>query len=316
MNLRNTVAENHQSVENKTFDLGKLLERIHATCLEQIDDEKIEFSFDPVELPVSLVFGIAEDLEEVFTSMLNQARKSIVEGRIAIQVKMMMRSNHHFIIRFKLKAEGQHSLVMGSTDGSKDTSQFNIVKKHVEQLGGSLEYNETSKGTKVYSLVLPFEDSGIEIPLAADPEAVQGELLRTTSILLVTNNEGNDNDYLSLFKKWNCKYEVQRDPGKVVELLEKQIFNFVFINVNEDEKELINLSEKLSKKELCSNKRTTIVAFTEVSTSSANKQKLGNYCNKLIIKPFDENRLRQLIVKSVETHIQKPDPRNKCFNRN
>ena len=161
-------------IENISFDLDKVLQRVISIVSVKVEEEGIDFAMEKDPVMPTFFFGDPMRIEQIILNLLNNAIKFTEEGMVSLYIRVLSKTDSTYKIEFCVKDSG---IGMGPDQISRIFIPFDqgdssinrrfggtglglsIVKNLTELMGGEVAVeSETGKGSIFY----------IRLPLIAD----------------------------------------------------------------------------------------------------------------------------------------------------
>lgn len=306
----NKIEENRVNLENLIFNISDEVNTI-ADSLEFIalkNNNKISTEID-TDIPEYLI-GDKLRLSQVVLNLMSNALKFTKDGEVKVIVSQeRIEGNKHFI-NFQIKDNG---VGIAKEDQDKIFEKFvqierkegdyqgtglglSIVKKLVEVFDSKIHLeSELGKGT-TFSFTIGFvvdESARNEIINNIEVDLSTNEMYR---ILVVEDNKINQVVTKKILENNNFKCKVVDDGYSAIEVLEKEHYDLILMDINMPIINGFDTTKLIRKKGYT----LPIVALTAFDKQEISEQALSSGMNDVIIKPFDSSKLIQIINNSIQ----------------
>ena len=157
-------------IENKSFNLDKVIQQVISIISFKIEEQGIGFSFvkDP-KIP-SFFIGDAKRIEQILLNLLTNAVKFTKEGEVSLLIKIKEKKDKEYVLEFAIKDSGIgmsneqiNQLFKPFVQADSSINRrfggtglgLSIVKSFTELMNGSIDvYSEEGKGS-TFSVLLP-----------------------------------------------------------------------------------------------------------------------------------------------------------------
>ncbi|TRX40871.1 tetratricopeptide repeat-containing hybrid sensor histidine kinase/response regulator [Flavobacterium restrictum] len=301
----NKIEENRVVLECLTFNVGDEIEMIKNSLsfLAQNNKNEIELRIDP-KIPEYLI-GDKLRFSQIIMNLLSNALKFTQNGKVIISADLIKIDLEMNFIEFKIKDTGV---------GIAIEDQEKIFDKFVQVGRNDSDYQGTGLGLSIVKRLLLLFNSTIAIEselgvgttfiftIAFEHNAektneiiknIQVDLSESAvfKVLVVEDNKINQLVTKKIMEKSHYKCSVVDDGFAALELLEKEQFDIILMDINMP---LMNGFETTRKIRL-QNISTPIVALTAFDKEEITEEAISSGMNDIIIKPFEPSKLFKII---------------------
>jgi len=259
-----------------------------------------------------VVIGDPYRLSQIFNNLLNNAIKFTQNGRIDIAISILSNKDKTIEIDFSIKDTGIgidksrfasifDPFVQASTDTTRKFGGtglgLSICKDLVEMQNGHIAVNsEIGKGTK-FNFQLPFAIGSVDMLEMEEnlPEAY--DALRLKHILIAEDVELNQFIAVQILETWGMKVSVANNGKEAVEMVEKEPFDLILMDIQMPEMDGIEATELIRKMPNTKIAQIPIVALTANALKGDNQRYMKAGMNDYITKPYTEAKLLSVISK-------------------
>ncbi len=301
----NKIEENKITLENMIFNLNDEIHTI-ADSLEFIalkNNNKLITNLDS-SIPEALI-GDKLRLSQVFMNLVSNALKFTKDGEVKISATIdKVEASKHFI-KFEVKDTGV---------GIADEDQSKIFEKFVQIERKEGDYQGTGLGLSIVQKLTELFDSKIElksklgegttfsfiIGFEAD-ESKKNEIINNIEvdlssnyfyrILVVEDNKINQVVTKKILENNNFKCKIIDDGYAAIELLEKEMFDIILMDINMPIINGFDTTKLIRKKGY----KLPIIALTAFDKQEVTEQAISAGMNDIIVKPFEPAKLFQVI---------------------
>ncbi|TDE02738.1 tetratricopeptide repeat-containing hybrid sensor histidine kinase/response regulator [Flavobacterium sandaracinum] len=308
----NKIEDNRIVLENLTFNISDEINMVKNSLsfLAKNNNNTIAVKIDAA-IPEYLI-GDKLRLSQIIMNLVSNALKFTRNGKVTIDVSLEKMSGKSYFIAFKIEdngigiaAEDQEKIFEKFVQvGRKETDYqgtglgLSIVKQLLGLFNSTISLQSTLNQGTVFKFVIPFEynpQKTIEIinNIQVDITAPQ-----TINVLVVEDNHINQLVTKKTIEKNNYKCSVVDNGYAALEILDKEFFDIILMDINMP---LINGFETTRKIRL-KGIVTPIVALTAFDKSEITEEALSCGINDIIIKPFDSAKLFKIITILIATN--------------
>lgn len=305
-------------LENKNFSLKESVENV-ITILKPKAQEKelmLTTSFSDKLYPVFK--GDPSKIEQILYNILGNSLKFTNKGKIAVDCKVLQDFPHQQKFSITITDTGigmSEEYVRGifkkfNQEDSSISRKYggtglgmSITKQLIHLMKGEIDVkSEKNVGTSItVQLVL---NKGSEKLIHEDSSEQQRIVLEGTRVLLVEDNELNQLVAENSLKHYNCLV-TKADNGRIaVEILEKEQFDIILMDIQMPEMDGIEATQILRKE---MNVKTPIIALTANAFKSEIDKCLSIGMDDYITKPFAEESLITIIDKHIRGQKNQSD---------
>ncbi|KQO24816.1 histidine kinase [Flavobacterium sp. Leaf82] len=301
----NKIEENKVVLENLTFNISDEITMIKNSLsfLSQKNNNKITVSIDP-NIPEYLI-GDKLRLAQILMNLVSNALKFTKDGEVEIIVKLDRIEEKIHFLDFLIKDNGV---------GIAIVDQGKIFEKFVQVGRKDEDYQGTGLGLSIVKRLLGLFGSTISlksnigegtsflfiIPFEYDPEKTKNiieeiEVDLTSSevykILIVEDNVINQLVTKKIIEKNNYICKVVDDGFAALEILEKESFDLILMDINMPLMNGFETTKRIRLKDI----KTPIVALTAFDKDEITDEAISSGINDIIIKPFEPVKLFKII---------------------
>jgi len=342
-------------VINKVLDFSKIeagkleLEETEFDVINLVKESSRTFEFKArekdIDLNVSIdpgvprvILGDPSRLKQILLNLLSNAVKFTSDGHVSTDVKILEMTDDQVVLKFSVSDSGRGipedqipRLFESFTQATRDTSRkfggtglgLSICKKLAELQNGKIGVKSLEGMGSTFWVELPFRIS--EKPKLPELGKPGGKLknLKGVRILLVEDDRMNQFVMAKLLRKWLSDLSVAENGLQAVEMLEKEEFDLILMDLHMPEMDGYEAAMKIRDPDTSILKHDVpIIALTADITPETRQKVKDSGMNDFITKPTDQdsmfetinkvliNRKTEFIEKQteiVETTDQKPD---------
>lgn len=301
----NKIEDNRIILENLTFNISDEINMIKNSLsfLAKNNNNFILVNIDPA-VPEYLI-GDKLRLSQIIMNLVSNALKFTNNGEVIINVNLEKIENKSHFIEFQIKDNG---IGIASADQDKIFDKFvqvgrketdyqgtglglSIVKQLLGLFNSSIALQSAiGKGTE-FKFVIPFEFNPDKTYEIINNIQVNMNATQMINVLVVEDNHINQLVTKKTIEKNNYKCSVVDNGYAALEILDKESFDLILMDINMP---LINGFETTRKIRL-KGIDIPIVALTAFDKSEITEESISAGINDIIIKPFDSVKLFKII---------------------
>lgn len=308
----NKIEDNRIELESLTFNVSDEINMIKSSLsfIAKTNDNVVHVDIDP-KIPEYLI-GDKLRLSQIIMNLVSNALKFTKKGEVSINVNLVsVKGNSHFL-EFKIQDNG---IGIHATDQDKIFDKFvqvgrketdyqgtglglSIVKQLLGLFNSEISLESTiGKGT-TFKFVIAFEFNPERTTEIINNIQVDLSSTNTVNVLVVEDNRINQVITRKTIEKNNYKCSVVDNGYAALEILEKENFDVILMDINMP---LINGFETTRKIRL-KGIGIPIVALTAFDKTEITEEALSAGINDIIIKPFDSIKLFEIISILISKH--------------
>lgn len=301
----NKIEENRIVLESLAFNISDEINMIKnsLTFIAQNNNNKIAINIDP-NIPEYLI-GDKLRLSQILMNLVSNALKFTNDGEVKLGANLVKVDQKAHYIEFQIEDNGI---------GIAESDQDKIFEKFVQVGRNENDYQGTGLGLAIVKRLLTLFESDISleskvglgttfkftIAFDFDPHKTNeiinnirvdlssGQIFK---ILVVEDNKINQTVTKRIIEKNNCSCVMVDDGYKALEILNKETFDIILMDINMP---LINGFETTRKIRL-SGIKTPVIALTAFAKDDITEEAISAGMNDIMIKPFEPILLFKVI---------------------
>lgn len=301
----NKIEENKISLENMIFNVSDEIKTI-VDSLEFIavkNNNKLIANID-INIPEFLI-GDKLRLSQVFMNLVSNALKFTKDGKVIVTAKQERIEGTKHYIYFSIEDNG---VGIAKEDQEKIFEKFvQIERKEGDYQGTGLGLSIVQKLTELFGSKIHLESEegvgttfsftiGFEADETKKNEIINNIVVDLSSnhfykILVVEDNKINQIVTKKILESNNFKSTILEDGYAAIELLDKENFDVILMDINMPIINGFDTTKLIRKKGVI----TPIIALTAFDKQEITEQALSSGMNDIIIKPFEQAKLFQVI---------------------
>lgn len=301
----NKIEENRIVLESLAFNVSDeiIMIKNSLSFIAQNNNDKITVEIDPT-IPEYLI-GDKLRLSQILMNLVSNALKFTKNGEVKISANLVKVVNKSNYIEFQVKDNGI---------GIADVDQDKIFEKFVQVGRNENDYQGTGLGLAIVKRLVSLFNSEIfleskvgvgttfkfTIAFDYDPDKTN-EIINeikvdlTSSqifnILVVEDNKINQTVTRRIIEKNNCSCSIVNDGFQAIDILDKETFDIVLMDINMPLMNGFETTRKIRLKGI----KTPIIALTAFAKDEITEEAISAGMNDIIIKPFEPRKLFQVI---------------------
>ncbi|MEN2413409.1 response regulator [Flavobacterium mesophilum] len=301
----NKIEENKVVLENLTFNISDEITVIKNSLsfLSQKNNNKINVYVDP-DIPEYLI-GDKLRLAQILMNLVSNALKFTKDGEVEVKVDLAKIEGKNYFLDFLIKDNG---VGIATVDQGKIFEKFvqvgrkeedyqgtglglSIVKRLLGLFGSSITLeSDIGQGTS-FSFIIPFEHDPQRTKEIIDDIEVDLTSNDIFKILVVEDNLINQMVTKKIIEKNNYTCKVVDDGFGALEILEKEDFDLILMDINMPLMNGFETTKRIRLKGI----KTPIVALTAFDKDEITDEALSSGMNDIIIKPFEPVKLFKIV---------------------
>ncbi len=301
----NKIEENRIVLDSLAFNVSDEINMIKNSLsfIAQNNNDKITVEIDQT-IPEYLI-GDKLRLSQILMNLVSNALKFTKNGEVKITADLVKVENKSHYIEFQVKDNG---IGIATVDQDKIFEKFVQVGRNENDYQGtglglaivkrlvSLFNSEISLQSKVgvgttFKFMIAFDydpDKTNEIINEIKVDLTSSQIFR---ILVVEDNKINQTVTRRIIEKNNCSCSIVNDGFQAIDILDKETFDIVLMDINMPMMNGFETTRKIRLKGI----KTPIIALTAFAKDEITEEAISAGMNDIIIKPFEPIKLFQVI---------------------
>ena len=301
----NKIEENRIVLESLAFNVSDEINMIKNSLsfIAQNNNDTITVEIDPT-IPEYLI-GDKLRLSQILMNLVSNALKFTKNGEVYISANLVKVENKFHHIEFQVKDNG---IGIAAVDQDKIFEKFVQVGRNENDYQGtglglaivkrlvSLFNSEISLESKVgegttFKFTIAFDydpDKTNEIINSIKVDLSSSQIFR---ILVVEDNKINQTVTRRIIEKNNCSCVIVNDGFQAIEILNKETFDVVLMDINMPLMNGFETTRKIRLKGI----KTPVIALTAFAKDEITEEAISAGMNDIIIKPFEPLKLFKVI---------------------
>ena len=315
------IEANAIEFEQRTFSLSELLQSLQQTFQFKVKNKSVNVLLEIDEQIKNQVIGDSVRLNQILTNLLGNASKFTEAGTIKIRVKLLENTEEKYLLKFQIEDTGigidrenlnkifdnfkQADVQVARKFGGTGLG-LTIVKQLVELQGGTIEVQSEKRRGSTFSVVLPFQNSGIPQHENLEESDLQQdiyEVLKNANILIVEDNPMNQKLIVKIMELWECPYQLASSGFVALEKTREQVFDIILMDIHMPEMDGCQTTEIIRVDDSNLNQNTTIIALTAAALLEEKNRALDAGMDDFLTKPFSPNQLKKHLAKWLNLEI-------------
>lgn len=300
--------------ENINFDLQLKVQEIRKTFVFKAEEKGIGLKFRVDERIPQFIVGDPFRLNQILLNLLSNAIKFTKDGTVSLNVNLISENGEDLVLEFSVSDTGigipkekLASVFESYTQAYTDiTRRFGgtglglaITRQLVTMQNGEISLDsEVGKGT-TFTVRLPLKKGVTEAVQSADEmisELLEKRDFGGMHVLLVEDNPMNQFVANQVLELWNIKVDFADDGLKAVELLKKNEYALVLMDLQMPVMSGYEATEFIrDRTNKVRNPEIPIIALTADAFPETKKKVLESGMNDFVTKPLEQTDLYQKI---------------------
>lgn len=302
----NKIEDNKIILEDFTFNIADEIDMVKDSLkfLAQNNNNEVILNIDPA-IPEYLI-GDKLRLSQIIVNLVGNALKFTKNGEVTVHVRLLKIEGTSCSLEFKIVDNGI---------GIAKEDQKKIFEKFVQVGRKETDYQGTGLGLSIVKQLVGLFNSNVSVESAIDvgtefkfiiafeynPSKTL-ELInnirvnvsenKAINVLVVEDNLINQLVTKKTIEKNNYKCSVVDNGYAALELLDKETFDIILMDINMPMINGFETTKKIRSKGII----TPIIALTAFDKSEITEDSLAAGINDIIIKPFDSEKLFNIIT--------------------
>lgn len=298
------------SLEKHHFKLRDTIKEVKSIVASRAREKGLLLNLDLREIKDVTYMGDSARIRQILLNLIGNAIKFTSQGGVFIECKIRNRMATHHSISITVEDTGigmeedyqQKLFKKFSQEDSSTSRKFGgtglgmaITREIIQLMEGSINVkSKKNEGTFIeLAFDLPVGDADM---IERQDREISSTNLRGVNILLVEDNEFNRAVVCHTLNRLNCNISEAEDGEKALALISKQKFDIVLMDLQMPIMDGFETT-KVIREELKLN--TPIIALTANAFKSELEQCLRIGMNDYVTKPFEEEKLINVILKSL-----------------
>lgn len=307
-------------LEETTFNLKEQVDRIYNSHFYIAQEKQIQLKLNFDHAIDGVYKGDPIRLQQVLSNLVSNAVKFTTKGDVTIECNPVNVSQKSARIRFAISDTG---IGIKKENLSKIFESFKqadnsitrtyggsglglaISKQIVELMGGEIKVESKENQGSTFSFILELPKVNIETKSSKTKKLVEPESLKGYSVLLVEDNKLNQILATSMLEKWETRIVVASNGQQAVEILEKDTFDIILMDIQMPIMDGMTASKIIREKLKLT---TPILALTANVIKGIVEQCEEVGMQGYVSKPFEADDLYKKILSQISSHQQKEMP--------
>lgn len=307
------IEEGMLMIHKVPFSLGGLLQSVETMFKAKAKEKKISLSFHKNEQgsgrELDNLEGDPTRLTQILVNLIGNALKFTDQGSVSVHVHVKGLDGLGVLVEIAVQDSGigipseQIDKIFDRFhQGNADTTRrfggtglgLTIVKRLVELQGGEIHVASTTGLGSTFTVSIPYQKA---LSLPEDKPSFESYLhegLRQLNILVVEDNPMNQRLTSLLLSNWGFGYDIAENGLIAVELLKKNKFDLVLMDIQMPEMDGYQSAEAIRHTLKLD---VPIVAMTAHAMPGEREKCLGYGMDDYIAKPIQESVLYDIIQK-------------------
>ncbi len=310
------IESGFMTFEKVSFNLEKNCTYLFELFSTTAKEKNISYNFKPNMVKDFSLYGDFVRLNQIISNLLSNAIKFTNTGSVDFSYSVKEETNHNVTILFSIKDSGigiskqQQHQIFESFKQANDTITrqyggtglgLTICKKLVELQGGKIEVvSEENEGAE-FIVEMTFDKHVYPnevLKALSTAEKINEKNLDGMRVLVAEDNKINAMVLTRYLAKWKIEYSVADDGIKALEMLNKENYDIVLMDIQMPNMDGIEATMKFKETENVLNKNIPIVAFTADASIDAHSKLLKIGFSHCLTKPFSPDVLFSYLQKS------------------
>ena len=300
-------------IEEVNFNVKELIENVMVSLRPKAMDKNLQVSFNLIDGVPEVINGDYIKLSQVLNNLLSNAIKFTEKGKIDINVEHHKKYKSKFELKFEIRDTGigiARDKIQNIFDpfhqANKSTTRvyggtglgLSIVKNLVEMQEGTIEVeSEVNKGT-VFSVVLPFKNADMTLPVNSLPTSRISEFKWKMNLKVLYVEDVTTNQFLieEILSDWGVDVQMASDGFEALEKIKEKSYDLILMDIQMPGIDGLETTRRIRGMEDSYFKDIPILALTASTTESTKDEIFLSGMQDFILKPINVDDLRAKIV--------------------
>ncbi|WP_298481081.1 ATP-binding protein [uncultured Maribacter sp.] len=316
-----TIASNKLQLQEKAFNLNKLINLLEFTYTAKAKQIGVEFSLKTIGKIPKIVEGDRLRLFQVLTNLLDNALKFTEEGSVSLLVSLNQTRANKANIRFLVEDTGigipekdQESIFEsfkqlnngGKTDGTG--LGLAIVSGLLQKMGSKIKVESVvGKGTKFFfdiTFKIPLKTKKTAVSKNIDKEllsAIKSKNIKRFKLLIVEDDEQVQTVLFKVLINTDCFYiDLINDGSKVLQEVVNNSYDLILMDVNLPNVLGNHVARLIRDFPMDNINKIPIIGLTANVFNNQEKGYIKDGMNAVVSKPFDTENLLETILRHLK----------------
>ncbi len=304
------------SLEKIGFDVDYQIKSVIDSLELQASEKNLPIKYQLLKSNITILLGDPVRLSQILINLINNAIKFTSEGEIVVTLSCEYKSDTTASAMFEVRDTGigisenklDHIFDTFKQADESITRKYGgtglglaISKQLVEMQGGTIGVKSVVDEGTTFTFSIPYE-IGSEIDLIHKPRGSKDKpkkinklKFKNFRILLVEDNDINRLYASTILKKWECKCDEAVNGEIALELLRKNNYDLVLMDVHMPVMDGLEATQIIRKSFKPPKRDIPIIAFTANAIQGEKEDYIEIDMNDYIAKPFIPDELHSLI---------------------
>ncbi len=305
------IDEGHVEFDHREFSLREICQQVVSTHRQKAAEKSIELSLALAEQVPNMLMGDPVRLSQILNNLVSNAIKFTLHGQVTLKVQSLEDYDKKTRLKIIVEdtgigiAKGNIDKIFDRFTQVHDQSHNTLsgtglglsISKKLLQLAGSDLIAESELGTgSTFAFEMSFEKAMVQKTVMTVQKNTPLEL-DDTRILIVEDNQINQIVASRFLKKWNCSVALADNGEQALDQLMGSEFDLILMDIQMPIMNGYQATEAI--RQMPGVKDIPIIALTADVLPQVKEEALKVGMNDLMTKPFDSNKLYQIIAKNI-----------------
>ncbi|BDS15540.1 PAS domain-containing hybrid sensor histidine kinase/response regulator [Aureispira anguillae] len=315
-------------LESRPFSLHYLLESLQRTYQFKVQEKNISVEINIDDKIQNQIIGDETRISQILGNLLSNASKFTSDGYIGVNALVEESTDEKYWIKFQvydtgigIAEENINQIFASFKQATIDTHRefggtglgLSIVKQLIELQGGSIRVESTLGQGTMFTILLPFIDSGMSI----NEEEVQQTQhnhtlgrLKELEVLIAEDNPINQKLIGSILEQWEVSFDLTKDGVEALEYSMTKKYDLIFMDINMPRMNGYEAVVAITTDSANPNCKTPIITLTAAALHEERKRMFEVGVSDFITKPFSPQLLQQTIINCLDEKAALHEPKN------
>ena len=311
----NKIDNGSVEIEAVEFNFQSLISQFLATYSKLAQEKGINFSIKTDEIPQVLI-GDPMRLSQILTNLLSNALKFTPEGEVALNIKKLYETKNNVSFNFEVIDTGigiskkdQLQIFDSFKQANNSTARkfggtglgLSISKKLLLAMGSKIELKSEANIGSVFTfnLTFPVSKNKLQEKGFTTGKEINLTVLKGINVLVAEDNKINILLIKKFLTKWGVNFEIAVDGVEAVRKFKSKEFDLILMDIMMPNMNGFEATKKIRK----INSDIPIIALSAASGVHIQEEFDEVGINEHISKPFDPNKLLEMLHKLIPTKV-------------
>ena len=309
--------------EHVVFSLADRIELCLQSFIYKAEEKGIGLVFENLLGEELVVLGDPYRLSQVMNNLITNAIKFTEAGAVTIETKLVQKTNNEVWIAFSVRDTGigitesqmglifepfmQAHVAITRTHGGTGLG-LSICRELITMMGGELKVESVSGKGSSFSFELPFAISSSKLNQSTVAQDLNYQSLGNRYVLVAEDVELNQYLVRHIMESWGFTVDVVSNGRDAVNKIQENNYDLVLMDIQMPEMDGMEATRAIRQLSDPVKAAIPIVALTANALKGDSEKYLAAGMNDFLPKPFNEQKLFQVISNNLKTSVKETIP--------